>query len=161
MNTVGNNIRHFRKKQGLSQEDVAAEFHVTRQTVSNWETGKAFPDIEMLKRIATTLETSVNHIIYDAAEMKTRRFISTVSVKPVLYTLVLFYLLLTFGGSISVPMFQRLVGGGVAETFLYPIYFGILLLAGLIVLCTCIVVDEIRRHGNRNEESDEQVHQSA
>ncbi len=55
MNTVGNNIKHFRRKQGLSQEDLATELHVTRQTVSNWETGKAFPDIDMLKRIETTL----------------------------------------------------------------------------------------------------------
>ncbi len=42
-NVVGKNIKHFRKKQGISQEGMAAKLYVTRQTVSNWETGKAFP----------------------------------------------------------------------------------------------------------------------
>ena len=154
MNTVGNNIKHFRKKQGLSQEDIATELHVTRQTVSNWETGKAFPDIDMLKRIAVTLDISVNHIIYDAAERKTVRIINTVSIKPVFYTPVAFFLLMFLGYMVYGPLFERTFGGGVAETFLYPVYFGIILLATLIVLCTCIVVDEIRRHGARDEESE-------
>jgi len=157
MNTVGTNIKRFRKKQGLSQEDMATELHVTRQAVANWETGKAFPDIDMLKRIAATLDTSVSDIIYDAAERKSRRIINAVSVKPVLITPILFFLLLTwFGAFIYVPLFSRTIGGGVAETYLYPIYFGQIALATLLVLCTCIVVDEIRRHGMDNEGSDQQ-----
>lgn len=152
MNTVGKNIKSFRRKQGLSQEDVASELHVTRQTVSNWETGKAFPDIDMLKRIATTLDTSVDHIIYEAAEMKNRRLINAVSVKPVLLTPILFFLLTFLGYMLYGPIFERTFGGGVAETFLYPIYFGQIVLATLIVLCTCIVADEIRRHGGRDDQ---------
>jgi transcriptional regulator with XRE-family HTH domain len=153
MNTVGNNIKHFRKKQGLSQEDMATELHVTRQAVSNWETGKAFPDIDMLKRIAVTLDTSVNDIIYAATERKSRRIINTVSLKPVLITPILFFLLLTWiGAPIFIPVLSKTIGGGVAETFLYPLYFGQIVLATLLVLCTCIVVDEIRRHGAGEEE---------
>ncbi len=155
MNTVGNNIKHFRKKQGLSQEDMATELHVTRQAVSNWETGKAFPDIDMLKRIAVTLDTSVNDIIYAATERKSRRIINTVSLKPVLITPILFFLLLTwFGAPIFIPVFSKTIGGGVAETFLYPLYFGQIVLATLLVLCTCIVVDEIRRHGASEDEKE-------
>jgi len=154
MNTVGTNIRHFRKRQGLSQEDMATELHVTRQAVSNWETGKAFPDIDMLKQIAASLQVSVNDIIYDTAERRSKRIISTVSVKPGLYTPVIFFLLMFLGYMVYGPLFERTFGGGVAETFLYPLYFGVILLATLLVLCTCIVVDEIRRHGSRNEEVD-------
>jgi transcriptional regulator with XRE-family HTH domain len=155
MNTVGRNIRHLRKKQGLSQEHLATELHVTRQTVSNWERGEAFPDIDMLKRIAATLDARVNDIIYDAAERKNRRIINTVSLKPVLITPILFFLLLTwFGAPIFVPVFSKTIGGGVAETFLYPLYFGQIILATLLVLCTCIVVDEIRRHGAGEDEKE-------
>jgi len=154
MNTVGTNIRHFRKRQGLSQEDMATELHVTRQAVSNWETGKAFPDIDMLKQIAASLQVSVNDIIYDTAERRSKRIISTVSVKPGLYTPVIFFLLMFLGYMVYGPLFEITFGGGVAETFLYPLYFGVILLATLLVLCTCIVVDEIRRHGSRNEEVD-------
>lgn len=152
MNTVGTNIQHFRKRQSLSQEDLATELHVTRQTVSNWETGKAFPDIDTLKRIAVTLDTSVSDIIYDVAERKSKRIINAVSLKPVLITPVLFFLFITwFGGIIYMPLFSNTIGGGAAETWFYPLYFGQIALATLLVLCTCIVVDEIRRHGNHGD----------
>lgn len=36
---LGNNIRHFRKQSGLSQEQLAERVQVTRQTISNWELG--------------------------------------------------------------------------------------------------------------------------
>ena len=36
-------------------------------------------------------------------------------------------------------------GGGTAETFLYPIYAGIILLAGLIVGCASLILDEVKK----------------
>ena len=39
---------------------------------------------------------------------------------------------------------SRIVGGGVQESFLYPIYGGIILLSGLIVFCTVRVLEEIK-----------------
>lgn len=104
----------------------------------------------MLKHIATTLDIGVNHIIYDATERKPGRIIKTVSAWPVLYTPVIFFFLYLFGTIIYGPLFERTIGGGVAETFLYPLYLGQILLATITVLCTCIVVDEIRRRGARN-----------
>ncbi len=132
-------------------EKEATNEYSTRQAVSNWETGKAFPDIDMLKRIATTLDINVNDIIYDAAEKKPCRIIKTVSAWPVLYTPIIFVFLYFFGAIIYGPLFERTIGGGVAETFLYPIYFGQILPATIIALCTCIVADEIKRHGSSNE----------
>lgn len=60
-----------------------------------------------------------------------------------------FWVLLTFGAGISVPLFSSVVGGGVAESFLYPIYFGIMLLAGLIAACTIIILDVIKKLENK------------
>ncbi len=40
-------------------------------------------------------------------------------------------------------LLSHLIGGGVSETYLYPIYGGIVLLTGLIVGCTVLVLDEI------------------
>lgn len=37
-----------------------------------------------------------------------------------------------------------IIGGGVQESFLYPIYGGIILLSGLIVICTELILEEIR-----------------
>lgn len=36
---IGKNIYELRKKRKLSQEEIAEKINVTRQTVSNWETG--------------------------------------------------------------------------------------------------------------------------
>lgn len=64
MSTVGKNIRAFREKKGVSQEDMAQELNVTRQTVSSWETGRTEPDIDTLHRISVYLETTIEELIY-------------------------------------------------------------------------------------------------
>ncbi len=57
-------------------------------------------------------------------------------------TMIAFYILTTyvfvFFGSVLFPW------GGVQETYLHPVYSGIILLSGLIVACTKIVLDEIK-----------------
>ena len=42
--TLGNNFYTARKKQGLSQEEVAEKFGVSRQTISKWELDETLPD---------------------------------------------------------------------------------------------------------------------
>lgn len=43
-------------------------------------------------------------------------------------------------------LLQSIVGGGVTETYIYPIYGGIVLLAGVVVFCTCMIIEEIRNY---------------
>ncbi len=64
--------------------------------------------------------------------------------KMVIGVIVFFFLAMTFGGGISDMIFSAIVGGGVDESFLYPIYGGIVLLAGMIAICTKIVLEEIQ-----------------
>ena len=42
---LGEKLRNARKERGLSQEQAAEALGVSRQTISNWETGKTYPDI--------------------------------------------------------------------------------------------------------------------
>ena len=42
-NDIGNQILNIRKENQLTQEEFGKLFHVTRQTVSNWENGKSYP----------------------------------------------------------------------------------------------------------------------
>ena len=42
------NLQHFRKRQGLSQIELAEALAVSRQTISKWETGAALPSAENL-----------------------------------------------------------------------------------------------------------------
>ena len=66
-------------------------------------------------------------------------------IKKVIGIMVIFgVVLIGGGGAISIAI-KAMVGGGVSESYIYPIYGGIILLAGLIVGCTCIIIDEIKK----------------
>ena len=41
-------IKKYRTNMELSQEQLAEKVFVTRQTISNWENGKSYPDIHSL-----------------------------------------------------------------------------------------------------------------
>ena len=64
MRDIGKNIRDLRIQKHMTQDELAEKLFVTRQTVSNYETGRSRPDVEMLAQIAETLETDVNRLIY-------------------------------------------------------------------------------------------------
>lgn len=64
MRDIAKNIRSLRIAKKMTQDELAEKLFVTRQTVSNYETGKTRPDVEMLARIAEVLETDVNTLIY-------------------------------------------------------------------------------------------------
>lgn len=62
--SVSTNIKRLRKSNKLTQDDLAEKMHVTRQAISNWETGKNQPDIETLGLLATIFGTDVSELIY-------------------------------------------------------------------------------------------------
>lgn len=64
MSQVGHNIKKYREQKGMTQEEMAEQLNVTRQTVSSWETGRTEPDIETLHRIGVCLEVTVEELIY-------------------------------------------------------------------------------------------------
>lgn len=64
--------------------------------------------------------------------------------KKVIIAMIVMALLIGWpGAGIWVAIFSNILGGGIAEEYLYPIYGGIILLTGLIVGCTVYIVDEI------------------
>lgn len=60
---LGENIRNLRKQKGYSQEAMAEQLHVVRQTVSKWEKGISVPDAEMLNQISELFDTPVNILL--------------------------------------------------------------------------------------------------
>lgn len=68
MNEIGKNIRFLREQRKLSQDQLAESLHVTRQTVSNYETGRSRPDVEMLTALAAALDADVKEILYAPAD---------------------------------------------------------------------------------------------
>lgn len=63
-NNIGKSIKKIREEKNITQEALAEKLNVTRQAVSNWETGKTQPDIDTIIKISEVLEVSVEEIIY-------------------------------------------------------------------------------------------------
>lgn len=57
------NIYELRKKKGYSQEDLANACQVSRQSVSKWENGSAYPEIETIMQLADIFEVSVDYLL--------------------------------------------------------------------------------------------------
>lgn len=60
---VGNFIKDKRKAQGLTQQQLAEKLNVSFQAISKWENGTTYPNIEILRDLATALEVSVDEIL--------------------------------------------------------------------------------------------------
>ena len=60
---VGKVIRSLRTEAGMSQEELAEKVFVTRQTISNWENDKFYPDVQSLSLIAGIFGTSIDDLV--------------------------------------------------------------------------------------------------
>ncbi len=61
------NLISLRKIKNLSQDELAEKINVSRQTVSKYETGESFPDIEKAAAIAELFDVSLDELVnYDS-----------------------------------------------------------------------------------------------
>ena len=62
-------IKKIRKDNKMSQDDIAEILNVTRQTISNWENGKNYPDIETLVKISDKFNISLDILLKENMNM--------------------------------------------------------------------------------------------
>ncbi len=62
---IGNKIKTYRENINLSQEELANKIYVSRQTISNWENNKSYPDINSIKLLINVFDISFNEFIKD------------------------------------------------------------------------------------------------
>lgn len=62
------NLKILHKQKGMSQEVLAQQLNVVRQTISKWEKGLSVPDAAMLIRIANLFDTSVSELLGNKIE---------------------------------------------------------------------------------------------
>ena len=63
MRDIGKNIRLARLHRKLTQDELAQKVHTTRQTISNYETGRSRPDVETLQRLADALGVELTELL--------------------------------------------------------------------------------------------------
>lgn len=119
--TIGKRIVKLRKQLLISQEDIADQIGVSRQSVSKWETDACAPDAYNLIALAKALNTSVEYIVTgnSSAEVKEKIFQNT-KPKSVHSNLAILGFILLAGGFVMafIGMFLNsiwcIIGGGLA-----------------------------------------------
>ena len=66
---LGTQIRKYRNERTLSQEALAEQVFVSRQTVSNWENDKSYPDVKSLMLLSEVFEVSLDQLIKGDVEI--------------------------------------------------------------------------------------------
>lgn len=62
LKNVGNNIRKYRERKGISQHTLAEDLHLSRSTLSNIELGKWHPSMVLARDIAKVLDIDVRKL---------------------------------------------------------------------------------------------------
>ena len=136
MQNIAYNIRTLRKAKGLTQEDLAAQLHVTRQAVSSWERSGSCPDFDTLKALGEILEATPEQLLYGTDTGK------PIKMKHVAYE----------KGIIASLLLGTLCFIGLS-------YIGLAIFFALLIpFCTCLILDEIRNgaYWQKYEESMEE-----
>lgn len=60
---ISNQIKTRREAMGLSQEQLAEKLYVSRQTISNWERDKTYPDVQSLLMLSILFGTSIDTLV--------------------------------------------------------------------------------------------------
>lgn len=61
--SIGTRIKELRKVKNISQEELANELSVSRQTISKWESDTVSPDINNIEMISNFFEVSTDYLI--------------------------------------------------------------------------------------------------
>ena len=61
----GDNLRNLRKSKNISQEALAEKVKVSRQSVSKWETGEAYPEMNNILELCKIFHCNINDLVND------------------------------------------------------------------------------------------------
>ncbi len=61
--TFGENLQFLRKRQGMTQEDLAEKMEVSRQSVSKWESNSSYPETEAILRLCTLFHCDMDTLL--------------------------------------------------------------------------------------------------
>ena len=60
---LGSRIKQYRSTHGWNQDDLAEKIYVTRQTISNWENDKSYPDLQSLLLLGSLFGVSLYQLV--------------------------------------------------------------------------------------------------
>ena len=91
---LGNKIKYYRGEKEFSQEELAERVYVSRQTISNWENNKSYPDINSIVLLSEIFEISIDNLIKGDVEQMKKEINSEEVKKLNLYSSIMLILML-------------------------------------------------------------------
>lgn len=143
---ISNQIKTRREAMGLSQEQLAEKLYVSRQTISNWERDKTYPDVQSLLMLSVLFDTSIDTLVkgdvtvMEEAVERDRKHLGTWMLW--LAVLMLALLVLAFALILS-PAFARMEGAwgiGIATATAF--------LPAIAALVVATVLERIKREND-------------
>lgn len=102
---LGNKIKYYRNEKELSQEALAERVYVSRQTISNWENNKSYPDINIIVLLSEIFEISIDNLIKgDVEQMK--KEINSQEVKKLNFYATMMVILMLVATILLMPMLK-------------------------------------------------------
>lgn len=151
--TIGEKIRYRRNELGMTQQTVADQLHITRQTISNWENDKSTPDLQTIINLSDIYQISLDDLLKNEtnlakkitakAEYRGFRKSLILFLAPILIAFYLLPLTMTDGGSeiaifgVIIPVIIFITGITYGYTYgwhtWYPILIGSLFIPTLFI----------------------------
>lgn len=112
---VQEELRKRRKESKLTQEQIAAKIYVSRQTISNWENGKSYPDLKSLLLLSDIYNVSLDQLVrgdLDMMKKEVRKNQWTQQWKNLSYAL-LFFVIVFMASFMYKERLTEVVGNGI------------------------------------------------
>jgi len=162
-NVIASNISSLRKKNGMTQAELAEKLCYSDKAVSKWERGESIPDVIVLKQVADLFSVTVDYLLAEHADgenvpgpvdrtNRNKALISAISAGSVLLFATALFIILSIAG-ISLP-----VGNWMIFIYALPVFLTVLLvfaslwgtkraraltvslLTWSLILCVCLTV---------------------
>ena len=93
---VGKFIKELRKKNNLTQNDLANKYSVTYQAVSKWENGLNFPDVSLLRQMSKDFNISIEDILSGELNEQKKNHFKFIIISVIVIVLIVIVLLFVF-----------------------------------------------------------------
>ncbi len=121
---ISTQIKKYRNEMKFSQEELAEKIYVTRQTISNWENEKSYPDIHSLLLLSSLFNVSLDQLIKGDIEIM-KKEINKAEVAEFNWFSKIFSVLFIISIIVFVPLLAFLrIYGAVIWAILYLITLG-------------------------------------
>jgi len=134
---LGNQIKKYRQEAQLSQEELANRVYVSRQTISNWENDKSYPDVNSLVLLGEIFQVSLDKLIKGDVEIMKEVIKKEDVAKLNRYSAIYTVLLIVMFASV-VPL---VTGLGVWGWILWEVI-------AAITLCVALQIEKIKKNND-------------